>query len=762
MNAILAPFRGARAAGALAVVTVSAVAYVADPKGLGGVLFVITAGVCILGITLGPLSRGVEARLWGSATAGGVFFLLGLVSRLVPLPDLGGPLAWADLFCFLGYACLAFWLAGLLRRIGEPVSGNTVLDTALIAVGTSLALWTVTISPALLTGDDIGSALVSAAYPVLDVVLVTLSAQLVFRTRARVPAMWAFLVGLVILQGVDTAYTFVWAVEPDANVPALTACFLYAYLCFAIGMCHPSLLTLMTRPQQPRATRRPSHRGAMLLFMVSPGVLSIVYPMNGAVDATVRAAMITTLFLMIFLRLSSTMSSLADAEAESRFRALHDSLTGLPNRASFAEHLERRLHGSGRGHWLCVLFIDCDNFKHVNDTWGHPTGDTMLSEVATRLRRSVRDDDVLARLGGDEFVILASRDHPQAAQELAAAVMSAFASPMQIMPGHRLTMTASIGISVGRPGMGHDQESFFRQADIALYAAKARGRAGWAVFDESLRLEADRQLGLVDDLGEAVRAGQLSVHFQPIVGGPQFRTVVGWEALARWNHPVQGPISPELFIPIAEQSGLIRELGAFVLDRACSHLSRIRAESGRDDLRVSVNISPVQLAQPELPAVLSATLAAHRLPHDALWLEVTESTIVQRGSAMAAVLNDLQRLGIPICVDDFGTGYSSLATLQALPVDFVKLDRLFVAGIVSDPRARAVTTTIVAMMDALNVRGLVAEGVETPDQAAVLAGMGCAMAQGYLFGRPQPAELVHLHSRSGAAYEVAYEEAAAG
>ncbi len=730
----------------VAAVTICVILYTLVPYGLGGWLFTICATACIVSMAVGPLARHVEWRIWGNAASGGIAFLLGLVCRLLPLPTAIGPLSWADIFCFLGYAFLAAWLAGLLRRVGEPRSGTTILDTSLITIGAALALWTITISPALLKSEDLGGAMVSATYPVLDIVLVTLSAQLIFRIRVRVHAMWAFMSGLIILQVLDTAYTVVWAFSPRADVPGLTALFLYAYLCFAFGMCHPSIVELSHSTVDPSdgiSSRQPGRRGAILLFLVTPAIVSIVSPMNGSVDSAVRAFLVTALFTLLFLRLSSAMSSLFKAEAESRFRSLHDPLTGLLNREAFADRLGERLRMNSPEEWLYILFIDCDNFKSVNDTWGHPIGDALLCQVATRLRNTFGQEDVLARLGGDEFVLAASRKAADQAERLAELVMASFNSPLELS-GQQLTVTPSIGISVCQVKEGR-QEEIIWQADIALYAAKERGRAGWAVFDDALRNETEYQRMLVEDLGNAIGTSQIRVDFQPIYGKPpSYDKIVGWEALARWLHPEKGWIDPRLFISVAEQTGLITELGMQILQLSCSELSRLRAESGRDDLHVAVNFSPLQLMQETLVRGVSDTLRHHRLPCDALWLEVTESTVVGRGPQLVETLRRISGLGVRVCVDDFGTGYSSLAVLRDLPVDLVKLDRLFVTELATDARARAITSTIVELTAALHVRGVIAEGVETLEQAAILAEVGTTMVQGWLYGKPIPADETKL------------------
>ncbi len=428
-------------------------------------------------------------------------------------------------------------------------------------------------------------------------------------------------------------------------------------------------------------------------------------------------------------------------------QATHDALTGLANRTLFRDRLEFALARAERhGSFAALLFLDLDRFKDVNDTLGHGAGDALLRDVSTRLQAALRATDTvarfgdgftLARFGGDEFVVLcedlaAEGDAVRVAERVQQALLSPFT-----LKGKEYVVTASIGIALASADH-REVEDLLRDADIAMYRAKERGAGNWEIFDEQIRIRALKRVGIEQALRQALRAGELRLHYQPIVtlDGGHLQAV---EALVRWQHPERGLLPPGEFIPIAEESALILQIGAWTLQEACEQASRWRARFGdRAPLPVSVNVSAAQLAQPQLPEIIRQVLAETGLSGGDLAIEVTETALIEDSSVPAASLSELRSLGVKILLDDFGTGYSSLSHLQAFPIDAIKIDRSFVKHLGAGGDDRTMVRAIGAMASALEL-DVVAEGVETAEQAAETQALGCGFAQGYYFARPAPA-----------------------
>ncbi|HET8629755.1 MAG TPA: EAL domain-containing protein [Thermomicrobiales bacterium] len=429
-------------------------------------------------------------------------------------------------------------------------------------------------------------------------------------------------------------------------------------------------------------------------------------------------------------------------EAQLRHQAFHDALTGLANRALFVDRLGHALARAGRhGERIAVLYVDLDRFKVVNDSLGHPAGDALLGEVAQRLRRCLRAEDTLARLGGDEFTILVEElaDGSQAAR-IAGRIAEEFAAPCAVA-GQEVFVAASVGIALNTPDHA-GAEDLLRDADIALYRAKRAGGASYALFDPSMNAAARERLALESELHRAVGPGEcreFRLHYQPLVELATGR-VAGLEALVRWQLPARGLVPPAAFIPLAEETGLIVPLGSWVLREACRQgvCWRAAGPDGRP-LAVSVNLSARQILHRGLVAEVAAALAETGLPPAALTLEITETTLMVEAEATRATLADLRALGVRLAIDDFGTGYSSLAYLKRFPVDTLKLDKAFVAGVAAGAEDTAIVAAVVALARALGC-AVTAEGVETAEAAAHLRRLGCALGQGYHFARPLPAD----------------------
>lgn len=429
------------------------------------------------------------------------------------------------------------------------------------------------------------------------------------------------------------------------------------------------------------------------------------------------------------------------AEEEIRSQALHDALTGLPNRALFLDRLDRALgRAAPRSTRVGVVFVDLDRFKDLNDGYGHAMGDQVLHEVARRIVSSLRPGDTVARLGGDEFTLLVEDlDRSAELDRLVARVSTAISRPMTI-DGIHLHVSASLGV---REATGAEApEVLIGDADAAMYVAKQKGRARTERFVPAMRSRVHERLQVGEDLARAMAGGELHMAYQPVVDLRTGQTT-GLEALLRWDDPTRGPIPPTAFIGLAEESGHIHELGRWVLEHT---LEEVRAWGGRDPgLTVAINISPAQLVDPELPDVVATLLRRTGLRPACVGLEVTERAFELDLGTMACALQALRDLGVATAIDDFGTGYSSIAYLRELPVDVLKLDATFVASLSTSREDRAIAEAVAAFGRTLGM-ATVAEGVETEDQARAVRALGYTRAQGFLYGKPVPLRDVALRS----------------
>jgi diguanylate cyclase (GGDEF)-like protein/excisionase family DNA binding protein len=435
------------------------------------------------------------------------------------------------------------------------------------------------------------------------------------------------------------------------------------------------------------------------------------------------------------------------AENEARRQALHDPLTGLPNRTLFGDRVTHAVARAARSESdVAVLFLDLDRFKNVNDTLGHHAGDELLVGVAQRLASAVCADDTLARFGGDEFAVLCEGlAGERGAIAVAQRLLEALAAPI-VVEGHGLVASASIGITLADDREG-TAEALIRDADVAMYRAKEHGGARFELFDRGMRRRVLERLGLERDLRTALDQEQFELFYQPIVSLEEPR-ILGLEALVRWNHPVQGLVSPAAFLPVAEESGLIVPLGRWVLREACRQAARWIEDPGLGDAYISVNLSGRQLADVALPEELEAILRRTGLPAERLALEVTEGVLMEGTTSPTAVLQRLKELGVCLVLDDFGTGYSSLNHVKRFPIEALKVDRSFIEGVAEEESDRHILAAIVSMATALDVE-VIAEGVEAPEQAQWLRHLGIAVAQGYGLVRPAPAAAITPLLRDG-------------
>jgi diguanylate cyclase (GGDEF)-like protein/PAS domain S-box-containing protein len=425
-------------------------------------------------------------------------------------------------------------------------------------------------------------------------------------------------------------------------------------------------------------------------------------------------------------------------EERLQHRAFHDSLTDLPNRQLFMDRLGQALRRTGRRHKrIAVLFMDLDGFKVVNDSLGHQVGDLLLTVVAQRLRRCLRPEDTLARFGGDEFVVLIEGlDDPAQAVQVAERITEELRSPF-IMEGRDLYVIASIGISLG-DARTHDPDALLREADTAMYRAKDEG-GDFRVFNPAMYKRAFSRLEVENDLRRAIEEEEFVIHYQPMVD-LQTGELWGMEALVRWDHPERGLLEPSEFVPVAEQSGLVMPMGEQILREACFRAKEWQEESSRiPALVMSVNLSATQLSHLDLADTVERVLGETGLEGSRLTLDVTETVYVKVLAGNTAILDRLRALGVRFSIDDFGTGYSSLSYLRRLPADAIKIDQSFVKGLGENVENTAVVRMIIELAHTLSLE-VIAEGVETEEQATLLKEMGCDFAQGYHFSMPLPPE----------------------
>lgn len=434
------------------------------------------------------------------------------------------------------------------------------------------------------------------------------------------------------------------------------------------------------------------------------------------------------------LAMVTDISERKEMERELEHHALHDPVTGLPNRVLFKDRARQALAGAARdGSTVAVMFIDLDHFKFVNDTLGHQAGDELLREAGRRLRHELRPGDTVSRFAGDEFTVLctgiANEQHSLA---IASRLRSSFDAPF-VIGDDRVRVSASVGIALGH-GHGEEVESLLRESDVAMYRAKEIAGGSCEVFDDSLRDDLKRRLQIEGELHEALDRGELSLAYQPIVSLRHGR-VTDMEALLRWNHQgALGVVAPSEFIPIAEETGLIVPIGHWLIHEACRSLRGLIDETGTQ-ISLAINLSPRQVLDRSLIRELVAATETHRIPAHLLKLEITESMLLEERPHVLSTLNDLRSMGFRLVLDDFGTGYSSLSYLKRLPFDVIKIDRSFINGLGRESEDEAIVAAILGVARALRLR-VVAEGVETAGQAERLRDMGADYAQGYWFGRP--------------------------
>jgi diguanylate cyclase (GGDEF)-like protein len=670
-------------------------------------------------------------------------FLIGGATRqaMGTLGDLSGQRSVIpDLISLPGYLIVGVALGGfvILRRKGRGGSLDAVLDAALASLAALALAWAFLITPALDSNTPLSIRLLLVAYPPMSVFLVAMVAQLAFTANSRSGlAFFTFVVALVSFLAGDVVYMLA---EIDlTNIPqwAIDVPYALAYLFIGVTVLHPSMRELTMPVAADESTPRSGRLAFVAMALAVPAALSVARVESHTGERIALGVIVLALTGIAIVRFFRALHAHARSEERITYQATHDALTGLPNRMFVLDELDVILGALDEGHGaVAVLFLDLDRFKLVNDSFGHRFGDELLVAAARRLELNVRPGDVVARTGGDEFAVLL-RDVADLSDAVSLAERTRLTVQVPFsVRGSEIPTSVSLGVAFTDGSSPVTAEELLRDADIAMYEAKDAGRDTVAVFDDSMRDRARQRLLLERELRHAIEREELHLHYQPIVELPGAR-VEGFEALIRWNHPTWGAVPPLSFIPAAEESGMISEIGAWVLDEACRQLALWRSDlPDGAALRMAVNLSVRQLRDPGIVDMVDATLRRHGLPGDALYLEITESLLMESPETAAAALHRLRGLGVRLSIDDFGTGYSSLAYLNRFPVNRVKIDRSFVEGLErTDSSEASLVAAIVAMTTALGL-STVAEGVETIAQASHLVELGCSSAQGYLYARP--------------------------
>jgi diguanylate cyclase (GGDEF)-like protein len=643
----------------------------------------------------------------------------------------------ADVLYLGGLGLTAIAIIGLVR--GRIPGGDRagVIDAVVVAVGAGLLSWTFFMAP--LVADpaaSMGEIAVAIAYPVLDILLLGVLVRLFLAPGRRVPALQLILLALVVLLLTDFPYAVLVLEDAYYTGHILDGGWLAASFLWAAAALHPSMRNVAQPAELSEAQLTPL-RLAMLAgaSLMAPAVLVIQAAMGQAVDVPVVATGCVVLFLLVIARLGGLVSDLRanlhtrrTLEEELQHRALHDPLTGLPNRALFYDRLEHAL--SRRFDQVAVLFLDLDDFKTVNDTYGHQAGDELLCVVSDAIRHSVRGADTVARLGGDEFAILLDRDATiGTATALAGRLQGAIGAPRAIA-GHERSIGTSIGISVGTSG-ATTAETLMREADVAMYVAKSKGKAGHSVFDARTHDVVVRTMGLQADLERGIREHQFELHYQPIVDLATGE-LAGVEALVRWRHPSRGLLMPRDFIHLAELTGAIGPLDRWVLEEAGRQAVAWGADGPTGGSRfLSVNLSPLALVQPGFVTLVRDVLDDSGLRPEQLLLEVTE-TVQPDPRGVATSLAALKALGVRLAIDDFGTGFASVSRLLESPFDVIKIDEGLIHAMASDERAGAIASGIIDLGRRLGSL-TIAEGLESPGQVTELRQLGCDLGQGFHF-----------------------------
>ena len=698
--------------------------------------------VMIVSLVAAARHHGPARTAWILVTSGVALWILGdIVWDLYDILGITAPVVSAADACYLlGYPAIAAGLLVMLRRRTPSGNRDGLIDGLVLAAASTALAWNFMIMPNAGSGLPLLQRITGVSYPLGDIVLLAGLAWIAFSPGRRGRATYLLFASLGLTLVLDVLY---YVVASGWISTVVGSSYPVAYALLAWAVLQPDAADLV----EPAALEHPATHPARLVFL---GLAVLASPIVAIIDSSRdRSAHGVLIGLSIFIsalvvtRFALVVHAREAAEGTLAYQATHDQLTGLTNRSALVDRIDHTLSLRAWRDGVALLYLDLDRFQPVNDSWGHRTGDHVLSMIASRLGASVRPSDTVARIGGDEFVILCEAlETPEAAVEVAERIVQAVEEPINV-DDHIVVISASVGIA--QPNADATSESLIRDADSAMYRAKELGRNRWEMFDANMRSRVERRRAAEVDLQQALRRGQFRVLYQPLVRVPN-GDIVGFEALLRWERPGFGLVAPADFIPCAEETGLIIPIGTWVLEEACRQA--VAWQRAFPDVKpsMSVNLSARQFEQPSLATTVAHALKNAGLDPRSLVLELTESLLIHSDERTLATLNEIKRQGVRIAIDDFGTGFSGLAYLRKFPFDILKVDQSFVEDLAPPDPDPTIVTSIVTLAHALG-RTVVAEGVETPEQLAALRVMNCDVAQGYLIARPLTAHDAELMLR---------------
>jgi diguanylate cyclase (GGDEF)-like protein len=722
-------------------------------------LWVVVVGLCLLPVYLWVLD-GLVADLFFNAYVGAILvFGLVIVSRMPRhraawawilagqvsflFGDLGfnyvahfseseANYSFADIFYLSGYPFTAIGLVLLLRVQGPLRDLGGLVDGAIVAVGAGVILWVYLMAPT--AGDTTLTAidrLIGCAYPAGDLLLITIGAQVAVRQLRRGIPFWILTASMLFMLLADVGYTVLTLHSPYTAGGLLDVGWWISYVLVVAAAVHPDAFRvadpLPERPHSRLTVRRLIVLGAITL--ASPVVLTIRLGLDKSLDIPALLGGTIVMFTLVVLRLVLVTRELDVSRMRLLHEATHDSLTGLANRTVFADRVDaaRTRRQTADSH-AAVLSIDLDDFKSVNDSLGHAAGDRLLRIIAERLTALLRPGDTVARLGGDEFAILLESVPAGAATAVARRAIETISQSTDVGADLLIYPNASVGVAFAD---GYDDvDAVMRDADVAMYLAKGRGKGRYEVYETGMRQHVLERLELRVELVDALDRGELAIRYQPVIDIENDR-VHGFEALLRWNHPTRGEVQPAQFISVAEEADLLVPIGRWVLEEACRRAQGW--DPSPDGPQISVNVSPHQLGDASFVTDVRRALDHSHLAPSRLLLEITDSTPNERIDHAVDVLNRFRELGVRVALDDFGVRHTSLDQLRLLPVDVVKFDRIFVASSLA-----ADSTVLRGLIEFAHDLGLdtVGKGVENAGHLRQLGALGCRFAQGYLIAEP--------------------------
>ena len=647
--------------------------------------------------------------------------------------DLGRSTIAPDLLTVPGYLLFAGMLVLLIRARQAGRSDGVAIDATMFALASFVLFYIGLIEPVLADSSyGIVSQITFSIYPPLSAFLVLLAARLAFTPGHRSPTLTYFLLGMMSIFVGDVMQFLTETRTAVAPLNLVDLPYALAYCFIAAALLHPSVRRIAGERQDHAPSMRHMRTALVGLSLLLPCGLLLLWHPGSRVEQLAVGTLTVVLTGLGTVRLNVATQAQARSEARFAHRATHDALTGLPNRELLLEHIREAMDAPDITRGFGVILLDLDRFKLVNDTLGHVSGDRLLLACAERVNSAASSMGVTGRISGDEFVVLVKGADRAAVLDIAEQIRRSFEAPIDI--GHPIYLTASIGVAHTTERI-EDAADLLREADTAVYRSKDGGRNRITMFEAEMLEVDERRVELEHALRLALGAGELEVYYQPIVSIGTGR-IEGFEALSRWQTPT-GWVPPIEFVTVAEESGLIDQLGTWILRESCRQLSRWRSQPEFGHATVSVNLSARQLG-PGLVALLDDTLRSTGLPGEALWLELTESMMVNDSSELHELLSEVRALGVRFSLDDFGTGFSSLSYLRRYPLDRLKIDRSFVTGLTRATVAGSLADAIVGIGKSLRL-GTVAEGVETVEETLAVWSAGCTLAQGYYFAKPMPA-----------------------